>query len=148
MESMVIIKSFLPFRIGLSSSAIYVKLSVGGFVVLINGKEFHYTPNGATSIHVNRTTGEVSNKDAVFVFRHGKEEERISMYELLFCSDFLIYLQAFIKPYTPSKTTPPWDLDELDILFDQLELANIKRSIDKALDERDEATFYSLLKML
>ncbi|WP_042222411.1 IDEAL domain-containing protein [Oceanobacillus manasiensis] len=145
---MVIIKSFLPFRIGLSSSAIYLKLSIGGFVVLVNGKEYHYVPLDATSIHVNRETGEVVNKDAIFVFQHGKEEKHISMYELLFQSDFLIHLQGFIKPYFSKKATSLWDNDELDILIDQLELANIKRSIDKALDERDEETFHSLLKML
>lgn len=145
---MVIIKSFLPVRIGLSTDTIYIKLAVGGLVVMLNGVEYHYLPAEATVIHVNRETGEVENKDAIFVFQHGKEVKRISMYELLFSSDLLIHLQVFIEPYSANKYIHHHGYEEIDILIAQLEMDNIRRSIDKALDERDEETFYSLLKML
>lgn len=69
------------------------------------------------------------------------------MSELINIPDFLIKLYFITKPHIDYVQTENLN-EDIDVIMDQLVQQNIKRLIDKALDERNEEAFYDLIALL
>lgn len=130
----------------------YVRLILGYqyFTVFMNDAEYEFIPTESKEIKINRRTRKIENIEDKFAFQKGTDVIYITMNELIYLPDFMIHLYDIAKPYytrdLDAKQQEENDMNEA--IIDELERLNVKRMIDKALDERDEESFYTLLKML
>lgn len=146
---MVTVKMLKPYYIKADTKYVRVILAYQYFSVLINQKVYQFIPVEAKEIRIDRSTQKVENIDAKFAFQKGKDVVYVSMSELISLPDFLYQLHAIAEPYYQKETTSKNEQDnESAIIISELEQLNIKRLIDKALDERDKDAFYSLSKLL
>lgn len=149
---MVTVKLLKPYYIKMSSEYIRIILAYQYFSLLINGKVYHFVPIKGKEIRINRKTKQVVNTETKFAFQKGKDIIYITMKKLTTLSDFITQLNEIIKPYyepallEEGKGTKK--IEKHDSIIDELELENLKRLIDKALDEKDEESFYKLVKLL
>src|SRR5699024_10287282 len=98
---------------------------------------------------INRKTRTIANPELEIAFQKSAKIIYISMKQSMKLVDFLHFLNPITKPlYVEGEEEVHHDTNENEIIIDELDRLNIKRLIDKSLDERDEAAFYTLLKLL
>lgn len=149
---MVSVKLLKPYYIKMNSEYIRIILAYQYFSLLINKKVYHFVPIEGQEILVDRKTKQVLNTDAKFAFQNGKEIIYITMKKLTSLVDFMDQLEEIIKPYYEKALIVHQQDRELhehtELIIKELEIQNIKRLIDKSLDERDIDTFKELVKLL
>lgn len=146
---MVTVKMLKPYYIKADTNNVRVILAYQYFSVLINKKVYQFIPVEAKEIRIDRSTQKVKNIDAKFAFQKGKDVVYVSMSELISLPDFLHQLHAIAEPYYKKDAKSINEQEnESAIIIEELERLNIKRLIDRALDERDKKTFEALAKLL
>lgn len=143
----VTVNMLKPYYIKTEDNYIRVILAYQYFSVLINQKVYQFIPVEAKEIRINRRTRKVENVEAKFAFQKGKEVVYMTLSELILLPDFLNQLHSIAESYYISENTTE-QINESAIIFRELENENVKRLIDKALDERDEEAFHNLVKFL
>lgn len=148
MESLeMIIKNLKPYHIKADANYLYVIVSPPYFTLLINGEEFQFIPARAKEIVINRRTKKIANPKAEFAFQKNDDILYITMTELMRMPAFLTLLDPIANPFFTGAAKQQ-KVDENEVIMDELERLNIRRLIDKSLDERDKESFYTLLKLL
>lgn len=151
-EKMVSVKLLKPYYIKMNSDYIRIILAYQYFSLLIDKKVYHFVPIEGQEILVNRKTRKVVNTDTKFAFQKGKEVIYITMKKLTSLVDFMDQLDEIVKPYyEKSLIIREQDKelrDQTEKMIKELEIQNIKRLVDKSLDENDEATFQTLVRLL
>lgn len=148
---MVTIKLLKPYYIKTSDEIVRVILAYQYFTMIINKEVYQFVPLDAKEVHVNRKTQKIENTDAIFAFQKGKEIVHIGMTELIMLPDFLDQILSIVEPYFEQDQM---DSDRQKIaennekVIEELEEENIRRLIDKALDEKNEETFMKLANLL
>lgn len=149
---MVSVKLLKPYYIKMNSEYIRIILAYQYFSLLIDKKVYHFVPIEGQEILVDRKTKQVVNTDTKFAFQKGKEIIYITMKKLTSLVDFMDQLEEIIKPYyEKSLIVRQQDKelhDQTELIIKELEIRNIKRLIDKSLDEKDMATFNALVRLL
>jgi len=149
---MVTVKLLKPYYIKMNSEYIRIILAYQYFSLLINKKVYHFVPIEGQEILINRKTKQVVNTETKFAFQKGKEIIYITMKKLTSLVDFMDQLEEIIKPYYENSLAVQKEDDQLNeqvaLMIEALEEQNIKRLIDKSLDERDFHTFKTLVKLL
>lgn len=149
---MVTVKLLKPYYIKMSSEYIRIILAYQYFSLIINGKVYHFVPIKGKEIRINRKTKQVVNTETKFAFQKGKDIIYITMKKLTTLSDFMMQLNEIIKPYYEQPLLEDSETvkkkEEKDKVIQELEQENLKRLIDKALDERDKDLFEKLVKLL
>lgn len=144
---MVTVNMLKPYYIKAEVDYIRVILAYQYFSVLINQKVYQFIPVEAKEIRINRRTRKVENVEAKFAFQKGKEVVYMTISELILLPDFVNQLHSIAEPYYISENTID-QVNESAIMIHELENENVKRLIDKALDEQDEEAFNALVKYL
>lgn len=148
---MVTIKLLKPYYIKTNDEMVRVILAYQYFTMIINTEVYQFVPLDAKEVHVNRKTQKVENTDAVFAFQKGKEIIHIAMTELIMLPDFLDQILTIVEPYFEQSQMDS-DSQKInennDWVIKKLEEKNIRRMIDKALDEKDEKAFHKLTNLL
>lgn len=139
-----------PYYIKMSEEYVRVILAYQYFSIVIHNKVYQFVPMEEKEIRISRKTQEVVNTDATFAFQRGKDIIYITMKKLISLPDFLIQLHSIVQPYYEQSVTNENEesIKDKEDIIKQLERLNVKRLIDKALDEKDEKAFYSLVKLL
>jgi|SRR5690625_145551 len=148
---MVSVKLLKPYYIKMNSEYIRIILAYQYFSLIINNKVYHFVPIEGQEILINRKTKQVVNTETKFAFQKGKEIIYITMKKLTTLVDFMDQLEEIIKPYYDNSTEVKKQEelnDQTELIIKELEAQNIKRLIDKSLDERDIHTFNTLVKLL
>ena len=149
---MVSVKLLKPYYIKMNSEYIRIILAYQYFSLLINKKVYHFIPIEGQEILVDRKTKQVVNTETKFAFQNGKEIIYITMKKLSSLVDFMDQLEEIIKPYYEKSLLVRQQDKELheqtEQMIKELEIQNIKRLIDKSLDERDIDTFKELVRLL
>lgn len=149
---MVTVKMLKPYYIKMNSEYIRIILAYQYFSLLIDKKVYHFVPIEGREILINRKTKKVVNTETKFAFQKGKEIIYITMKKLTSLVDFMDQLSEIIKPYYENSLAVRNEDTQLsestNFLISELEVQNIKRLIDKSLDEGDIQTFHQLVKML
>lgn len=149
---MVTVKLLKPYYIKMNSEYIRIILAYQYFSLFINKKVYHFVPIEGQEILINRKTKQVVNTETKFAFQKGKEIIYITMKKLTSLVDFMDQLEEIIKPYYEKSLEVQKQENELneqtELMIKELEVQNIKRLIDKSLDERDIHTFNTLVKLL
>lgn len=144
---MVTVKLLKPYYIKADDEYVRVILAYQYFSVLIHEQVYHFIPSEAKEIRINRRTQQVDNMDANFAFQKDKNIIHIPMKKLVSLPDFQVELEKIVEPYYIKHTEPKRvTYDETAIIIEELERQNVKRLIDKALDERNEALFHTLVE--
>ncbi|MFS0674178.1 IDEAL domain-containing protein [Ornithinibacillus sp. 179-J 7C1 HS] len=145
---MISVKMLKPYYIKADDQYVRIILAYQYFSVMINNNVYQFIPIEAKEIRINRRTRKVENVGSRFAFQKGKEIIYMTMTELITLPEFLTQLHNIAKPYYDEIH----GLDEMEtehrLIMDELEKLNLKRLIDKALDERDEKTFRELVELL
>src|SRR5690625_3062865 len=146
---MVSVKLLKPYYIKMNSEYIRIILAYQYFSLFINKKVYHFVPIEGQEILINRKTKQVVNTETKFAFQKGKEIIYITMKKLTTLVDFMDQLEEIIRPYYEQSLTVQKQEDHLndqtELMIKELEEQNIKRLIDKSLDERDIHTFNTLV---
>ncbi len=146
---MVTVKMLKPYYIKADADYVRVILAYQYFSVIINQQVYQFIPVEAKEIRIDRKTRKVKNLEAKFAFQKGKEVVYVSMSELISLPDFLEQLHAIAEPYYKKDVMDQSDAEnENAVIIAELERMNLKRLIDKALDDRDEESFNQLIKLL
>lgn len=147
---MVSVKMLKPYYIKTDARDVRVVLAYQYFSILINEQVYHFIPIEAKEIQINRQTKRIVNIEAKFAFQKGKDIVRISMTDLISLPDFLIQLYFIVEThYAQVRIEGTDDSDKvIQDTIEELEWLNIKRLIDKALDEKDRKTFDELSKLI
>src|SRR5699024_5176325 len=135
----------------MNSEYIRVILAYQYFSLFINKKVYHFVPIEGQEILINRKTKQVVNTETKFAFQKGKEIIYITMKKLTTLVDFMDQLEEIIKPYYEKSldVKKQEELnDQTELFIKELETRNVKRLIDKSLDDRDIHTFKTLVKLL
>src|SRR5690606_16358896 len=136
----------------MNSEYIRIILAYQYFSLFINKKVYHFVPIEGQEILIDRKTKQVVNTDTKFAFQKGKEIIYITMKKLTSLVDFMDQLEEIIKPYyEKSLIVRQQDKelhDQTELIIKELEIQNIKRLIDKSLDEKDITTFKALVRLL
>src|SRR5699024_494916 len=149
---MVTVKMLKPYYIKMNSEYIKIILAYQYFTLLIDKKLYHFVPIEGREILINRKTKKVVNTETKFAFQKNKEIIYITMKKLTSLVDFMDQLGEIIKPYYENPLAVYENdstlSDSTNKLIRQLESDNVKRLIDKSLDDRDADTFNELVKLL
>ncbi|HLR08859.1 MAG TPA: IDEAL domain-containing protein [Bacillota bacterium] len=148
MERLVSVKTLKPYYIKTTDQTIRVILAYQYFSMCINNQVYHFVPIEAKEIHINRKTRKIENVAARFAFQKGKDVVYMTMTELISLPEFLNHLNTICEPYYKTRETNAEDDTDVSEIIDELEYLNVKRLIDKALDERDREAFEKLVKWL
>jgi hypothetical protein len=144
---MVTVKLLKPYCIKADLENIYVLLDEELFTISIQNEIYQFVPEKSKEFIINRRTKKIENLDATFAFKKEDKVFYLSMSELINIPDFLIKLYFITKPHIDYKQEENVN-DDIDVIMDELVQSNIKRLIDKALDERNEEAFYDLIALL
>lgn len=147
MDTVISVKMLKPYYIKADDQFVRIILAYQYFSVVINKQVFQFIPIEGKEIRINRRTRKVENIGSRFAFQKGKDVIYLTMTELISLPDFMTQLHHIAKPYYGID----YEVDEefeSKLIFEELERLNIKRLIDKALDERDENTFRELVRLL
>jgi len=154
---MVSVKLLKPYYIKMNSEYIRIILAYQYFSLFINKKVYHFVPIEGQEILVNRRTKKVVNTETKFAFQKGKDVIYITMKKLTSLVDFMDQLEEIIEPYYEEEENQEKSLvvqpkeklnQKTTLIVKELEEQNVRRLIDRALDERDVNAFYNLSKLL
>ena len=145
---MISVKMLKPYYIKADEQFVRIILAYQYFSVVINKIVYQFIPVEGKEIRINRRTRKVENVGSRFAFQKEKEIIYLTMTELITLPDFLTQLHNIAKPYYNTGQEINEINTEIELVMEELEKINIKRLIDKALDERDEKTFRELVKLL
>lgn len=145
--TMVSVKLLKPYCIKTDLENIYVLLDEEHFTISIQNEVYQFIPEQSRQFIINRRTKKIENLDATFAFKKEDKVFYLKMSELINIPDFLIKLYFITKPHIEYVQTENIN-EDIDVIMDHLVQQNIKRLIDKALDERNEEAFYDLIALL
>ena len=141
------VKLLKPYCIKTDAENIYVLLDEEHFTISIQNEIYQFISIKSKEFVINRYTKKIENLDATFAFQKDDKIFYLSMSELINIPDFLIKLYFLTKEHINYNREDNKN-DNIEVIIDELEHLNVKRLIDKALDERNEEAFYDLIAML
>ncbi|MFD1387087.1 IDEAL domain-containing protein [Oceanobacillus oncorhynchi subsp. oncorhynchi] len=143
---MVTVKMLKPYYVKTEEKYIRIILAYQYFSIIMNKKVYQFIPVKSTEVRINRKTKKIENVDDVFAFQKGKEVLTISMSQLISIPGFLEMLHRIAESYyLPEDTQEVSEQQKaLDQVISELEYENVRRLIDKAIDNDDKETFLEL----
>jgi len=147
---MVTVKMLKPYYVKTEEKYIRIILAYQYFSIIMNKKVYQFIPVKSTEVRINRKTKKIENVDDVFAFQKGKEVLTISMSQLISIPGFLEMLHRIAESYyLPEDTQEVSEQQKaLDQLISELEYENVRRLIDKAIDNDDKEAFLELTSTL
>lgn len=144
---MVSIKLLKPYFIKINSEFIRIILAYQYFSIIINHKTYQFVPIEGQEIIINRKTSQVVNTETKFAFQKENHIIYLTLKKLSTLNDFSQQIEEIIKPYdVPIDEINKGVSSEVDKLIRALELENIKKLIDLAIDSGDQKLFHRLSK--
>lgn len=148
MEKMVSVKLLKPYFIKLNAEYIRIILAYQYFALFIDKKVYHFVPIEGQEILINRKTKQIVNTDTKFAFQKGNQIIYLTIKKLTTLQDFMGQINTIIEPYYEQKKIEHSHSSEYTKLISKLEKQNLKRLIDRSLDENDKVSFERLVKQL
>ncbi|CEI81181.1 hypothetical protein BN997_00999 [Oceanobacillus oncorhynchi] len=147
---MVTVKMLKPYYVKTEEKYIRIILAYQYFSIIMNKKVYQFIPVKSTEVRINRKTKKIENVDDVFAFQKGKEVLTISMSQLISIPGFLEMLHRIAESYyLPEDSQEVSEQQKaLDQVIAEMEYENVRRLIDKAIDNDDKETFLELTSAL
>ena len=142
---MILVQLMKPFYTKYEGNSIKMAFAYQYFSIRKDDELFHFIPVEGKEIILNAQTLQVENLSEVFVFQKGNRFIRLPLYQLLLVSDIHTHLQTILEEANQIDTKEV-SIEGTKEVIQQLELQNLERMIDFALETRNEALFNQLLK--
>ncbi|AQQ54259.1 transcriptional regulator [Planococcus lenghuensis] len=143
---MMYVKLMKPFYTKKEKHLIRFVFAYQYFSLLKDDELFHFVPVEGKEIVVNLNTFQVENLSEVFVFQKGNRFIRLPLYQLLLISDIHLHLQTILEgERAHAADVTEQSIREAAEAIEFLEMENISRMIDYALEQRDEVMFHELI---
>ncbi|MGM8212536.1 IDEAL domain-containing protein [Virgibacillus sp. W0430] len=139
-----------PYYIKTYDEHIHIVLEKEHFTLRIDNEEYKFHSVIADEIIINRKTQQIENLEDTVAFKKDEKVKYFKIGKLIYIPKFLNELSYIAEPYYiyEHQECNEQIESESDQLLKKLEKDNVKRLIDKALDDRNEKEFYALLKLL
>lgn len=136
-----------PCQVQVNRDNIFILLKDSYFTMEIDKNIYEFVDQKERKVIVNRETGKIENTDSMMAFKKEDNIVYIALSELTLMPEFLIEIYYIAKPYYKNKQKRTL-ANETDFIISELEQQNIKRLIDRALDEKNKKEFHELIKFL
>ncbi|WP_181347238.1 hypothetical protein [Thalassobacillus sp. CUG 92003] len=143
---MLNVKMLKPYYVKEDKSFIRVVLAYQYFSMFIDEEIYQFVPIESREIIIDRKNQRVHNVFDVFVFQRGKRMIYMTVSDLLKLPDFLTHLDTILTPYYESeeKAEGAHPDNEVTEMIAEMEKQNLRRLIDRALDDADSTAFVEL----
>ncbi|MBN9655091.1 IDEAL domain-containing protein [Halobacillus sp. GSS1] len=139
---MLNIKMLKPYYVKEDKRFIRVVLAYQYFSLLIDNELYQFIPMESREIIIDRNRQRVHNVFDIFVFQRGKKMVYVSVSDLLQLSEFISHLHSIVSPYYEEGIEiSQQSSKEVKEIIRELEKDNLRRLIDKAIDQHDEDAF-------
>lgn len=146
---MVTVKELKPYHIKTDADYVYIILAYQYFTISIDDTIYKFVPVDAKEIIIDRRTKQIQNVNDMFAFQKEKKVIYVGMNDLLYNPEFLIQIHSIADPYylfdRQMETVSTIDVQSF---INELEQQNVKRLIDRALDDKDITAFYKFANYL
>ncbi|ELK44545.1 IDEAL domain-containing protein [Halobacillus sp. ACCC02827] len=142
---MLNIKMLKPYYVKEDKRFIRVVLAYQYFSLFIDNELYQFIPMESREIIIDRNKKRVHNVFDIFVFQRGKKMVYVSVTDLLQLPEFITHLHTIVSPYYEEGIEISQQSSrEVKELIRELEKNNLRRLIDRAIDEQDEDAFHLL----
>ncbi|MBN8235109.1 IDEAL domain-containing protein [Halobacillus kuroshimensis] len=142
---MLNIKMLKPYYVKEDKRFIRIVLAYQYFSLFIDDELYQFIPMEAREIIIDRNRQKVHNVFDIFVFQRGKNMVYVSVADLLQLPEFLTHLHSIVSPYYEEGIDiSQQSSKEVRAIIRELEKENLRRLIDKAIDEDDQEAFQVL----
>ncbi|MFD1020289.1 IDEAL domain-containing protein [Thalassobacillus hwangdonensis] len=141
------VKMLKPYYVKEDSHYTRIVLAYQYFSVLVDGQLYHFIPKESKEIIIDRKKNRIHNVYDIFVFQRGKKVIYVAVADLLVLPEFMTQIQSILKTHDRIEEKEE-DPSESIGLFEELEKGNLRRLIDKAIDNGDEVLFNQLTQKL
>ncbi|MEC3884098.1 IDEAL domain-containing protein [Halobacillus litoralis] len=139
---MLNIKMLKPYYVKEDKRFIRVVLAYQYFSLLIDNELYQFIPMESREIIIDRNRQRVHNVFDIFVFQRGKKMVYVSVSDLLQLPEFISHLHSIVSPYYEEGIEiSQQSSKEVKEIIRELEKDNLRRLIDKAIDQHDEDAF-------
>ncbi|GEN54662.1 IDEAL domain-containing protein [Halobacillus faecis] len=139
---MLNIKMLKPYYVKEDKRFIRVVLAYQYFSLFIDNELYQFIPMESREIIIDRNRQRVHNVFDIFVFQRGKKMVYVSVSDLLQLPEFLKHLHSIVSPYYEEGIEiSQQSSKEVKEIIRELEKNNLRRLIDKAIDQNDEDAF-------
>lgn len=147
---MIQVQFMKPFYTKVAGETLRLVFAYQYFSIMKDNELYHFVPVEGKEIIVNINTLQIENLSEIFVFQRGNRYIRMPLYQLLLISNIHEHLTPILQKASAQKDSVdvvPEDTNiEIQKLIESLESQNIERLIDEALEKRDKARFFELVK--
>ncbi|WP_326315585.1 IDEAL domain-containing protein [Halobacillus sp. HZG1] len=131
-----------PYYVKEDKRFIRVVLAYQYFSLLIDNELYQFIPMESREIIIDRNRQRVHNVFDIFVFQRGKKMVYVSVSDLLQLPEFISHLHSIVSPYYEEGIEiSQQSSKEVKEIIRELEKDNLRRLIDKAIDQHDEDAF-------
>ncbi|MCA0971545.1 IDEAL domain-containing protein [Halobacillus litoralis] len=138
-----------PYYVKEDKRFIRVVLAYQYFSLFIDQELYQFVPMESREIIIDRNRKRVHNVFDIFVFQRGKKIVYVSVADLLALPEFITHLDSIVSPYydDDEQLEGQGNMNEANELIQELEKENLRRLIDRAIDEDDREAFAQLTKL-
>lgn len=146
---MIQVQFMKPFYTKVTEDNLRLVFAYQYFSIVKEEELYHFVPIEGKEIIINLNTMQIENLSEIFVFQRGNRFIRLPLYQLLLISNVNDYLQpmmekASIKKETVTTVSQHETNTEINHMIQTLEIQNIDRLIDQALESRNKELFIQL----
>lgn len=145
---MVSVKMLKPYFIKVNAEYIRIILAYEYFSIVINEDIYNFIPIEGQEILINRKTRRIVNTDTKFAFQKDDRVIYLTLKKLTTLKDFMVLINKMIDPYYTEEIIETHKEEKANELIFYLEKENVKRLIDKSLDEGDLSSFNYYVNVL
>lgn len=148
--TMINVQYMKPFYTKVTDNTLRLVFAYQYFSITKDDELYHFIPVDGKEMIINLNTMQIENLSEIFVFQRGNRFVRYPLYQLLVQSDVHDHLMSIIDEAITQKETVNLvtckEESEIEDIISLLEVTNLERLIDEALEERNEALFYDLVE--
>lgn len=146
---MIQVQFMKPFYTKVTEGNLRLVFAYQYFSIVKEEELYHFVPIEGKEIIINLNTMQIENLSEIFVFQRGNRFIRIPLYQLLLISNVNDYLKPIMeKASTEKETVNVVSQNETNTeiieVIQNLELQNLDRLIDQALESRNKDLFFEL----
>lgn len=146
---MIQVQFMKPFYTKVTEDNLRLVFAYQYFSIVKEEELYHFVPIEGKEIIINLNTMQIENLSEIFVFQRGNRFIRLPLYQLLLISNVNDYLKpimekASIKKETVNIVSQNETNTEITEMIQTLEIQNLDRLIDQALESRNKELFIQL----
>ena len=147
---MIQVQFMKPFYTKVNGKTLRLVFAYQYFSIVKDDELYHFVPVEGKEMIVDLETKQIENLSEIFVFQRGNRFIRLPLYQLLLISNVHEHLTPILDKATTHEESanlvPKEAIEsEMQKMIRELEIQNLERLIDYALENRDKKRFLELV---